>query len=757
MWSVFAQSHPNVEFIFVDNNSTDGSAERALEFAAGQQRPFHFARCAEQGSNHARNLGYSMARGEYIQWLDADDALGVEKIALQVDALERDRDAAIAYCDWMASRHFTNGNRRDQVNLLKQVDDQILRIISGLWYPTHSYLIRREAADILQAENAWPAERKIGTDVEYVGIAAMLGMRFRHVPAARIQYNIWSNTQISGTGTPYAGRVASLRAVWQRLGEFAHRPDVAPRITAQHRILLEQDWNVWAMPPASVELATLSARTHSLRHVATGRTLELGMRDATIATVLLATGLSRAICHHALQIAAGVPALRDDHAAIVATLERFRREGFLTPSECAAEAPDVPVAASFAGAASSSSEPAPRQAASRDVVAKAWTEVLRGNGLADDQRFDAAGGDSLALLNFAVSCEARLGVPVSLDVLSPRMRPSDFVKVLDRLLAETDTGDTGDTASEPDQPTIFLIRARHHMDPCEGPLRQACAGMARVVSIPFPPWPVLARKDFDFPALVDHIVGEMEPLIGATPVLLFGLCLGGMLAHAVATRLTDSGRRIGGVFIMDGDAGWAFGGSPDYIRAQGAALRSQMFSGPAAIVAEWLLRRPRLLDWIGARGLMRHLPRKFAVQLNLRLNSDMPGQFDQGGLARLLSGGGCLDAPAFVLRALDQPPDAAADLNWRQLCTRVTVVPILGSHYHLFAPANVPVLVLAMAHVVRLGLADSGLTPGLQGRPASALPEADTPHGAADDPARPVPGHEHQLAHIELASPGHDA
>jgi thioesterase domain-containing protein len=791
LWSVFAQTWPNLEFIFVDNNSTDGSAGRALAFAEGKPRPFRIAHCPEQGANNARNLGYTLARGDYVQWMDADDALGVEKIALQVEALERDPDSAIAYCDWMSSRHLPDGTRRDNVNALNQVDDQILRSLSGVWYPPHSYLIRRDAAEILQAENAWLPETKIGTDVEYSAIAAMLGMRFRHVPSAKVQYNTWSNTQISGAGTPYDARIASLRAIWRRLGAFAQRPDVAPRITATHRSLLDQDWNVWAMPPGSVEIATLSATNHSLCHVASGRTLELDARDATIATVLLAMGLNRAVCHHAVQIAAGVPALRNEHAAIVVTLERFRRRGFLTLIESGAEASDgglrpaaalsmrpQRVAGSPADQAASERAggiPA-RQAtppATRDVVAKAWTEVLHGRGLAEDQRFDAAGGDSLALLNFALSCEARLGVSVSLDALSPRMRPSDFANVLDRLLSESHTIDEDVVAGEPALPTIFLIRARHHMDQSEAALRQASAGLAQIVPMPLPPWPVLARKDFDFPALLDHIAGEIEPRIGTGPVLLFGFCFGGMLAHAAATRLAASGRRIGFLAILDGDADWALSGMPSHIRAYVEDLWDRRFSGPLHAVARWIAHRPALLRWIGEGRRLERLPRKFAAHLNWHLNTELPARFDRGGLARLLSEGGRLDAPVFLLRSLQQAQGAPADLHWRRLCARLTVVPVLGSHVDLFARENLPVMLLAVAHVVRLGLAASGVTPS--DGSLTATPEVDyaagedagtaaAPRNAVDHPPRgslanPLehrPGGEDRWTPIELALPGHE-
>src|SRR5262249_51751950 len=57
--SAFEQTYPDVEIGFVDNNSTDGSAEQAETIAASYQRPFRLVRCAEQGCNPPRNAGYA--------------------------------------------------------------------------------------------------------------------------------------------------------------------------------------------------------------------------------------------------------------------------------------------------------------------------------------------------------------------------------------------------------------------------------------------------------------------------------------------------------------------------------------------------------------------------------------------------------------------------------------------------------------------------------------------------------------------------
>src|SRR5271165_3011065 len=86
--SVTRQTHPAIEIIFVDNNSTDGSFAVAEEVLQGQQSPCKVLRCAEPGANSARNYGYPFANGDYVQWMDADDLMDRDKVALQVEALE---------------------------------------------------------------------------------------------------------------------------------------------------------------------------------------------------------------------------------------------------------------------------------------------------------------------------------------------------------------------------------------------------------------------------------------------------------------------------------------------------------------------------------------------------------------------------------------------------------------------------------------------------------------------------------------------
>jgi len=98
--SCFLQTHPNIEIILVDNNSTDDSVGFAQSLGKEQRHQLRVAHCEQQGHTLARNFGLDLARGQYIQWLDADDALSPNKIERQVIALEADPDSDIAHCDW---------------------------------------------------------------------------------------------------------------------------------------------------------------------------------------------------------------------------------------------------------------------------------------------------------------------------------------------------------------------------------------------------------------------------------------------------------------------------------------------------------------------------------------------------------------------------------------------------------------------------------------------------------------------------------
>jgi glycosyltransferase involved in cell wall biosynthesis len=100
--SALNQTWPNKEIIIVDNGSTDQSLKVAKDFATDIVSIFS---CKNKGASAARNYGLRLAKGDYIQFLDADDLLGHDKIEKQVRALNNDLNS-IAVC---STTHFFDG------------------------------------------------------------------------------------------------------------------------------------------------------------------------------------------------------------------------------------------------------------------------------------------------------------------------------------------------------------------------------------------------------------------------------------------------------------------------------------------------------------------------------------------------------------------------------------------------------------------------------------------------------------------------
>src|SRR5215831_3166696 len=87
---LLAQRHVPDEVIFVDDGSTDGSAELIRRRGAGLAGLRVIAQ-KNQGQAVARNAGLRQATGRYIAFLDADDVPGADLYATLLDLAERER------------------------------------------------------------------------------------------------------------------------------------------------------------------------------------------------------------------------------------------------------------------------------------------------------------------------------------------------------------------------------------------------------------------------------------------------------------------------------------------------------------------------------------------------------------------------------------------------------------------------------------------------------------------------------------------
>jgi glycosyltransferase involved in cell wall biosynthesis len=91
--SVVTQTYLNWECIIVDDGSSDNTDEVIKEYTKKDTRFKYYHRPKEHlsGGNGARNYGFKMSKGEYVNFLDSDDLFSENKIDDQVKLINKAR------------------------------------------------------------------------------------------------------------------------------------------------------------------------------------------------------------------------------------------------------------------------------------------------------------------------------------------------------------------------------------------------------------------------------------------------------------------------------------------------------------------------------------------------------------------------------------------------------------------------------------------------------------------------------------------
>jgi glycosyltransferase involved in cell wall biosynthesis len=98
------------ELLVIDDGSTDDTKEMVKSF--GNSAKYFFQK--HRGVSAARNLGLSLAKGDFIAFLDSDDLWEREKISVQMSFMEVFQKAKVCYTEeiWIRRGDFVNPKKK---------------------------------------------------------------------------------------------------------------------------------------------------------------------------------------------------------------------------------------------------------------------------------------------------------------------------------------------------------------------------------------------------------------------------------------------------------------------------------------------------------------------------------------------------------------------------------------------------------------------------------------------------------------------
>jgi len=196
--SALAQTWADKEVIVVDDGSTDGS----LEVIRGFGNAIRCETGPNRGGNVARNRLLDLARGEWLQYLDADDCLLPDKVLSQMTCFEANPDVDVLYGP-VIMEHWSPSASRREVLLIPEPHDPW--ILLARWYlpQTGAALWRKQAiVDV----GGWKPDQPCCQEHELYVRLLMAGKRFRYCEQTGAVYRQWGDDTTCKRNVPEVHR-----------------------------------------------------------------------------------------------------------------------------------------------------------------------------------------------------------------------------------------------------------------------------------------------------------------------------------------------------------------------------------------------------------------------------------------------------------------------------------------------------------------------------------------------------------------------
>jgi glycosyltransferase involved in cell wall biosynthesis len=132
--SILRQTHSNIEVLLIDDGSSDSTREIIAQYAQSDARVVPVYNERNLGLIRTLNKGISLARGEFIARMDADDISSVNRIEILLDTAVRDPEIMVVSAGYYYLSVTGKVLRRIHP---KAIDSQALKFVSFFCTPVN--------------------------------------------------------------------------------------------------------------------------------------------------------------------------------------------------------------------------------------------------------------------------------------------------------------------------------------------------------------------------------------------------------------------------------------------------------------------------------------------------------------------------------------------------------------------------------------------------------------------------------------------
>jgi glycosyltransferase involved in cell wall biosynthesis len=239
-----AQTWEPKEIIVVDDGSTDQTLTIARQFASDHLR---VVTQTNRGAAATRNKAFSLCRGDYIQYLDADDLIAPSKIAKQLEALGEELDPRTLlsgpWGEFMYRYYRTNFVPTPLWCDLTPIEWLLRKMEFNTYMQTASWLVSRQLAE---AAGPWNVDLLGDDDGEYFCRVLLASNGVRFVPEAKVYYRYSGPGGLSYIGQSEIKMVAQWQSMRLRISHVLSLED--SRRVRDACVTYLQDWLFFFYP-----------------------------------------------------------------------------------------------------------------------------------------------------------------------------------------------------------------------------------------------------------------------------------------------------------------------------------------------------------------------------------------------------------------------------------------------------------------------------------------------------------------------------